>query len=71
MLLVLPPLAFLLPGKLGDTLSHWLPSNAGQQVTLVAPDPSGLSPWLGLGLAAAYAVVLLVAAAEMLRRRDA
>jgi ABC-type transport system involved in multi-copper enzyme maturation permease subunit len=70
-LLVLPPLAFLLPGKLGDTLSHWLPSNAGQQVTLVTPDPSGLAPWLGLGVAAAYAVVLLVVAAVMLRRRDA
>lgn len=70
-LLVLPPLAFLLPGKLGDTLSHWLPSSAGQQVTMVTPDPSGLAPWLGLGVAAAYAVVLLVAAAVMLQRRDA
>lgn len=70
-LLVLPPLAFLLPGTIGDTLSHWLPSNAGQQVTMVTPDPSGLAPWLGLGVAAAYAVALLVAAAVMLRRRDA
>ncbi len=70
-LLVLPPLAGLLPGKIGETASHWLPSAAGQQVTLVTPDPGGLAPWLGLGVMAAYAVVLLAAAAVMLRRRDA
>jgi len=71
LLLVLPPLAWLLPGTIGDTLSHWLPSNAGQQVTLVTPDPAGLAPWLGLGVAAAYAVGTLVVAAVLLRRRDA
>jgi len=71
LLLVLPPLAWLLPGTIGDTLSHWLPSNAGQQVTLVTPDPTGLAPWLGLGVAAAYAVGTLVVAAVLLRRRDA
>ena len=71
LLLVAPPLAWLLPGKVGDTLSHWLPSNAGQQVTMVTPDPAGLAPWLGLGVMAAYAVGVLVVAAVLLRRRDA
>jgi hypothetical protein len=71
LLLVAPPLAFLLPGTIGDTLSHWLPSNAGQQIAMVTPDPSGLAPWLGLGVTAAYAVGLLVVAAVLLRRRDA
>lgn len=70
-LLVLPPLAWLLPGTVGDTLSHWLPSNAGQQVTLVTPEPAGLAPWIGLGVAAAYALGTLVVAAVLLRRRDA
>ncbi len=62
-LLVLPPLAFLLPGKLGDTLSHWLPAAPASR-SVVTPDPSGLAPWLGLGVAAATQS-LLVAAAVM------
>ncbi len=71
LVLVVPPLASLLPGRIGETLSHWLPSAAGQQVTLLTPDPAGLGPWTGLGVMAGYAVGLLVVAAVLLRRRDA
>jgi ABC-2 type transport system permease protein len=68
---VLPPLASLLPGGVGDHLATYVPSNAASAM-LGAPETGAqaLSPGAGVAVLAAYAVVLAVAAAVQLRRRD-
>ena len=72
-LFVLPGLASLLPGSL-DAVQRFLPSNAAQEILTggVAPrsGPALLSPWIGLGVFALYAVVALAGAAYLLVRRD-
>ncbi len=74
LLLVLPPLTFLLPGSWGDTVSEHFTSNAGQQITSATQagtDPTVLGPWEGYGWFTLEWVVLLVVAAVLMRRRDA
>ncbi|GAA2167204.1 ABC transporter permease [Actinomadura napierensis] len=70
--LVLAPLAALLPGSLGDHVHAYLPSEAGQ---LIAKAHRGkddlLTPWQGYGVFAAWTAVLMAAAAVVLKRRDA
>lgn len=70
--LVLSPLAQLLPGSLGDHVHAYLPSEAGQ---LIAKAHQGqndlLSPWQGYGVFALWTVLALVIAAVLLKRRDA
>ncbi|QKG19393.1 ABC transporter permease [Actinomadura verrucosospora] len=70
--LVLAPLAQLLPGSLGDHVHAYLPSEAGQ---LIAKAHQGkndlLTPWEGYGVFAAWTAALLGVAAFLLRRRDA
>lgn len=70
--LVLAPLAQLLPGSLGKHVHAYLPSEAGQ---LIARAHQGkddlLSPWQGFGVFCLWTAVLLVAAAYQLKRRDA
>jgi ABC-2 type transport system permease protein len=68
---VLPPLASLLPGGVGDHLATYVPSNAASAM-LGAPETGAqaLSPGAGLAVLAAYAVVLVIAALVQLRRRD-
>jgi ABC-2 type transport system permease protein len=75
-------LVFILPGIVGALPSAWeravtpyLPSNAGQALigrTKFAPQGLHLlSPWTGFAVVSAYAATALVAAAVILRRRDA
>ena len=69
--LVLPGLTGLLPSSLGDTVSRYLPSNAGQSVmTLHATGNTLVSPGIGTLTLAVWAVVLLAAAAYRLRSSD-
>jgi len=69
--LVLPGLTGLLPSSLGDTVSRYLPSNAGQSVmTLHASSDSLVSPGAGLTALLVWAVLLLAGAACRLRRND-
>jgi hypothetical protein len=64
--------AGFLPGSLSDDIGKYVPTTAGQAVTMVSPDTaSSLPPWTGLGVMSLYAVVLLAFAALRLRRGDA
>jgi ABC-type transport system involved in multi-copper enzyme maturation permease subunit len=69
-LFVLPPLLSVLPASWHDAISPYLPSNAGQAIMSITPDPTVLSPWSGLALFAGYTAATLVTAAVLLRRRD-
>lgn len=70
--LVLSPLAQLLPGSIGDHVHAYLPAEAGQ---LIAKTHQGrgdlLTPWQGYGVFAVWTAALLVIAVVLLRRRDA
>jgi ABC-type transport system involved in multi-copper enzyme maturation permease subunit len=70
--LVLSPLAQLLPGSLGEHVHAYLPSEAGH---LIAQAHQGkddlLSPWQGFGVFCIWTAVLLIAATYLLNRRDA
>jgi ABC-2 type transport system permease protein len=55
-----------------DWVNKLLPSVAGERIISRGPTPDTLlEPWVGYGVLAAYTVVLLVAAAVTLKRRDA
>jgi ABC-2 type transport system permease protein len=70
--LVLAPLASLLPGSIGKYIHAYLPSEAGHLIGQ-ARQASGdvLTPWQGFGVFALWTVVLLGVAAALLQRRDA
>ena len=64
--------AGFLPGSWANDVGKYVPSTAGQAVTLVHPDPaSSLPPWTGFGVFCLYAAVLLGLAALRMRRGDA
>lgn len=70
--LVLAPLTNLLPGKIGDYVHDYLPSEAG---VLIATTHQGedalLGPWQGYGVFTLWTLGLLVLAGFLLKRRDA
>jgi ABC-type transport system involved in multi-copper enzyme maturation permease subunit len=70
--LVLAPLAQILPGSFGKHVHAYLPSEAGH---LIAQAHQGkndlLAPWQGFGVFCLWTAVLLVIAAVLLKRRDA
>jgi ABC-2 type transport system permease protein len=70
--LVLAPLAQLLPGSLGKHVHAYLPSEAGHLIAQ-AHQAKGdlLSPWQGFGVFCLWTAVLLTLAAWLLNRRDA
>lgn len=70
-LFVLPALVTILPASLANSISPYLPGNAGRAITTVVPPPHMLGPWVGLGVFAAYAVAAIAGAAVLLARRDA
>ena len=70
--LVLAPLAALLPGSIGDYVHGYLPSVAGIIIASAQPPDDGvLGPWSGYGVFALWTAALLAVAAYMLKRRDA
>ncbi|GAA1801075.1 ABC transporter permease [Actinomadura chokoriensis] len=70
--LVLAPLAMLLPGSIGDHVHAYLPSEAGTLIAKAHQGPDDLlSPWQGYGVFALWTVALLALAAFLLKRRDA
>jgi ABC-2 type transport system permease protein len=70
LILVLPQMTSLLPGEWGRTVHHHFTANAGLQVAM--PNPNNpLGPWSGFGVYLAWVAVTMVAAAVLLRRRDA
>src|SRR5215470_7822231 len=63
--------AGFLPGSWAEDVGKYVPTTAGQAVTLVHPDPtSSLPPWTGFGVFCLYAAVLLGLAALRMRRGD-
>jgi len=69
---VLAPLAQLLPGSFGKHVHAWLPSEAGRRSAQAHQGPHDLlTPWQGFGVFCGWTAVLLGAAAYLLRRRDA
>lgn len=72
LVLVLSPLAQLLPGSIGKHVYAYLPSEAGVLITQAQRAPHDLlTPWQGFGVFCAWTAVLLVVAGVMLKRRDA
>ena len=70
-LFVIPPLLLLLPSGWQDAISPYLPSSAGDSIVTLHPTGNSLSPSGGFFVLAGYVVAALVAAAVLLRRRDA
>lgn len=70
-LLVLPGVVSILPQTWQDNISPYLPSNAGAALYDLRPEPGSLDPWTGFGVFCLYAVAGLIAAAVVLKRRDA
>jgi ABC-2 type transport system permease protein len=70
-LFVLPGIAGALPQAWQNTINQYLPSNAGQQIFALRIKPYTLQPWAGLGVFFIYAAIALLAAAIVLKRRDA
>jgi len=72
LLFVLPGISAILPSSVNDSVSPYLPLNAGTTVASHHFDNSHhLSVWGGFGLFCAYAAVALLGAAVTIRRRDA
>lgn len=70
-LLVLPGVLAILPETWQSTIGPYLPSNAGAALYDLHPDGASLAPWTGFAMFCLYAALALVAAAVVLRRRDA
>jgi ABC-2 type transport system permease protein len=72
MVLVIFPLAGLLPSSWGAHVHAYLPTIAGQLITQDKPAAGQLlSAWQGFGVFCAWTVLLLAAAIFLLQRRDA
>jgi ABC-2 type transport system permease protein len=70
-LLIVPVIFEALPSSWNNTVGPYLPSNAGGALWSLHHDHSVLSPWAGFGVFCAWAAFGLIAAAVVLRRRDA
>ena len=72
LLFVLPGVTAILPASISDSISPYLPVNAGTTVASSTFDnPHHLSSWGGFALFCGYTAVVVVAAAWGLVRRDA
>lgn len=60
-----------LPGRWGETVNKYLPSNAGAAILSPGTPGNSLSPWTGLGLFALYTAIVLVVALVLFERLDA
>jgi ABC-2 type transport system permease protein len=71
LLLVLPAIGHVLPSTWQQHILPYLPSNAGGALYTLRPDPGTLAPWTGFGVMCLWAVVAVISAGVLLRRRDA
>lgn len=70
--LVLAPLTQLIPGRVGDRINAYLPTEAGRLVAAARPVRDALlGPWQGFAVFCGWTAALLVVAALQLLRRDA
>jgi ABC-type transport system involved in multi-copper enzyme maturation permease subunit len=70
-LFALDPLTNLLPTDWRNHVINYLPLNAGSQILVTQPNTGALSPWTGLAVLSLYAVVPIVLAGFLIKRRDA
>jgi len=61
----------LLPDAWKTTIGRYLPMEAGAQIFSQHHEAGALSPWLGFGVFALYAIAALIAAFVLINRRDA
>ena len=71
LLLIVPPLLSLLPGKWGDTVYKYFTSTAGDRIISTLPDHTLLSPWAGYLTMTIWWAALLALGAWLMNRRDA
>jgi ABC-2 type transport system permease protein len=67
---VLPPIITLFPASFANSVTPYLPSNAGGAVWTINPDPNTLAPWAGFAVFCGYAIASIVIAAILMARRD-
>ncbi|MGI8665256.1 MAG: ABC transporter permease subunit [Jatrophihabitans sp.] len=70
-ILVLPVLFANVLGTWGKDIAQFMPSEAGGSFIRSIREPHTLAPWQGLGVLGLWAVLGIVVAAVLLRRRDA
>jgi len=71
LLFVLPGVVALLPTSIDNSISPYLPINAGTTVASAINGSGVSSTWGGFAVFCGYAVVLVLVAAVLLKRRDA
>ena len=67
---VLPPLIGILPSSISNSITPYLPSNAGDAMMTIGHHANTLSPGAGAAVLAGYVAVVIAAAAVLLVRRD-
>jgi ABC-2 type transport system permease protein len=71
LLFVVPGLAAILPTSTQNAINPYLPSVAGTGILSGTRDAYTFSPWGGFALFCGYTLLALIAAAILMRRRDA
>jgi hypothetical protein len=67
---VLPPLVTVLPSSIANSITPYLPSNAGDAIMTIGHHAQTLSPAAGLAVLAAYVAATIAVAAVLLVKRD-
>ena len=67
---VIPPLITILPSSIADSITPYLPSNAGEAMMEIGHHAHTLSPGAGLAVLAAWVVAVIAVGAVLLDRRD-
>jgi ABC-2 type transport system permease protein len=67
---VVPPLITILPSSIADSITPYLPSNAGEAMMEIGHHANMLSPAGGLAVLAAYVVAAVATGAFLINRRD-
>jgi hypothetical protein len=68
---VIPPLLDILPTSWHNSIAPYLPDAAGRSIFSYTHDAHTLHPGAGLALFCGYCALTIIAAAVMLKRRDA
>jgi ABC-2 type transport system permease protein len=74
LLFVVTILVNFLPSSWQDHVDKWIPAMAGTQIWSTIPSqgqPAMFAPWTGFAVFCGYAVIVLIAAVALFRKRDA
>lgn len=71
LLFVLPLMSNLLPGTVGENVTKFFTTNAGQHITDVRDVSDALSPWAGFGVFTLEWLLILLLGSYLLQKRDA